>query len=282
LNPIVLNSILRKEEITDMNRNYSRLWNCLALGALVLMIAGPISHTANAAEQPANPDPPFSWGGLYAGVHIGYGWGNADTRVTPMPSATTFINLAPQTQSPDPEGVLGGAQVGFNWQRGPLVLGVETDFSWSGMSGKKVRPIVQNNGTPFPGAGNFIRVEQNTDWFGTLRLRLGATPVSRLLVYGTGGLAYGRVNSSANTSFLPVGTEQYPGSVHTTKVGWTAGGGAEFALGRKWSVKAEYLYYDLGSESKVANPFPPLPPFHIRYVWEATAHTFNVGLNYRF
>ncbi len=265
----------------DMKTNFG-VGGCLVMGVLVLLIAGPISHTAYAAGQQPNPAPPFSWSGVYGGLHIGYGWGNADTKLTPGPSAAQFINLAPQTQSPDPEGVVGGGQIGFNWQRGILVLGVETDFSGSGMNGtKRISPIIQNNGTPFPGGG-FIRVHQDTDWFGTLRLRAGATPIPKLLLYGTGGLAYGRVNYSANTVFLPVGTEQYPASFSKTKAGWTAGGGAEFALTKRWSVKAEYLYYDLGTESKTASPVPPLPPFSIKYKWETTAHILNVGLNFKF
>jgi outer membrane immunogenic protein len=268
-----------------MKMNF-RVCGCLFLGALVLMIAGPISHTAYAAGQQANPAPPFSWGGVYAGLHVGYGWGNADTELTPLPSAAIFVNLAPQTQDPNPNGVVGGLQAGFNWQKGILVLGVETDFSGSGMSGtNRTSPIIQNNGTPFPGAG-YIKVHQDTDWFGTLRLRVGATPIPKLLLYGTGGLAYGRVNYSANTNFLPPGTEQYPASFSKTKVGWTAGAGAEFALTKRWSVKAEYLYYDLGSESKTADPVPPFPPrfppYQIRYKWDTAAHILNIGLNFRF
>ena len=263
----------------DMNKN-SRLFGYLVLGTLVLMIAGSISCPAYAVQQNDSTNSAFSWEGVYIGPHIGYGWGDADTRVSPLPDAATFVNLAPTTLSPNPDGLLGGGQLGVNWQRQPLVFGVEKDFSWSGMSGSDVvSPITQNNGTPFLGT---ITTHQDTDWFGTLRGRVGFTPTQKVLIYGTGGLAYGRVNYSADTDFRPQGTIQYPADFSKTNVGWTVGGGAEIALGKGWSVKVEYLYYDLGRESFTANPSPANPPFQVAYKWDTAAHTMNVGLNYRF
>ena len=261
--------------------NVTRLCKWLAAGALALIATGSISQTTYAADSA-----PFNWSGVYVGLHMGYGWGAADTTLTPQPTADIFIVLAPQKQSPDPRGVLGGAQIGYNWQKGIFVIGGETDFSFSDMKGTTViGPITQNNGTPFPGAGNNITVHQDTDWVGTVRLRVGVNPAPKVLLYGTGGLAYGRVNYSANTDFRPVGTEQYPASVTRTKMGWTAGAGAEFAINRNWSVKTEYLFYDLGSESATANPVIPFVPpeaFRIGYKWETAAHTGRIGLNFRF
>ncbi|MEP6707537.1 MAG: outer membrane beta-barrel protein [Pyrinomonadaceae bacterium] len=109
----------------------------------------------------------------------------------------------------------------------------------------------------------------------------------RILIYGTGGLAYGRVNNSANSDFRPgVPTSilffQYPASLSTTKTGWTVGGGGEVGLNKHWSLKFEYLYLDLGNQSFTANPVPANPPFQVAYTWETKAHTFNTGLNFRF
>lgn len=225
----------------------------------------------------------ISWQGLYAGVHFGYGLGNGDTTINPLPTAAIFINLAPQNQNPNPQGILGGVQVGYNYQMGKFVIGAETTFSLTDMRGTKtVSPITQNNGTPFPGAGNNISTHESTDYFGTVRLRAGAAPVPKLLLYATGGLAYGQVQYEANTDFRPVGTEQYPASFSKFKVGWTAGAGVEYALIRNMSIKAEYLYYNLGDESVTANPVPPLPPFGIEYTWKTQAHIFNIGLSYKF
>ncbi len=105
-----------------------------------------------------------------------------------------------------------------------------------------------------------------------------------LLVYATGGLAYGDVSYSANTNF--VGGEEFPASFSTTKVGWTLGGGVEYAVSKCWTVKAEYLYMDLGSESAIANPTLPYPPgypaFQEGYTWKTTANIFQIGMNYKF
>ncbi len=116
---------------------------------------------------------------------------------------------------------------------------------------------------------------------------MGITPTPRLLIYGTGGLAYGHVNYSANSDFRPgVPTQilffQYPVSLSKTKTGWTVGGGAEVGINKHWSWKAEYLYYDLRKESLTANPVPANPPFQVAYTWETKAHTFNAGINFRF
>jgi outer membrane immunogenic protein len=225
----------------------------------------------------------YSWTGIYVGVHIGHGSGTSDTTFNPLPTATQFVNLAPQTLAPDPSGALGGGQFGANWQHGHFVLGAEFDFSASGMDGTKtITPITQNNGTPFPGAG-FVSAHQDTRWVSTLRPRLGVTLVPRLLVYGTGGLAFAYVHESAITDFRPVGTTQYPAAINGTKKGWVGGFGAEIGLTRRWSVKGEYLHYNLGTDSQTVNATPLLPPFQVAYTFgDTTANIVNFGLNFRF
>ncbi len=227
-------------------------------------------------------DSTFNWTGPYVGVHMGYGVVNADPGTKPLPDAATFINLAPASQSLHAKGVLGGVQAGYNWQMGCFVLGIEADFSGSGMSGTSTQsPIIQYDGTPFPGDG-YLRTHLETNWFGTVRPRLGYTVLPNLLIYGTGGLAYGNVSFSGTTNFLPPGNEVYRGTIDDTKVGWTAGAGAEYALSKKWSVKAEYLFYDLGSASVTADPSLPNPPFQERYNVDTATHLIDIGLNYRF
>jgi outer membrane immunogenic protein len=257
--------------------------------ALAISVLAISSIGALAADLPMRtkapamvPIPIYSWTGFYVGGNVGYGWGNADTFVNPLPTAAIFVNLLPQTLSPDPKGVIGGVQAGYNWQAGKFVVGVEADIQGSDVNGNvSVNPIIQNNNTPFPGAG-FLASHQRLDWFGTARLRAGFTPVDRLLLYVTGGVAYGDVDYSAQTDFRPVGTEQYPAAFSRTKVGWTAGGGAEWAFAQNWSAKVEYLYMDLGSESTIANPVPPLPPFQVGYSWKTQEQIVRVGVNYKF
>ncbi|MFZ2445489.1 MAG: outer membrane protein [Syntrophobacteraceae bacterium] len=246
---------------------------CLLSLACVLLFG----QTCPAADGEAA----FNWTGPYVGAHVGYGWGNADTSFTPRPTAADFGALAPTTLSPKPNGVVGGIQAGYNYQMGCFVVGIEADFSGSGMSGSKtVSPIKPMSGDPFDG---FLKAQQEINWFGTLRPRVGYTVIPTVLLYGTGGLAYGEVSYSANTSYLPAGAfSSYPASFSTIKVGWTAGGGVEYAIAKNWTVKAEYLYMDLGSESVNANPIPSNPPFRVGYNWESTSHIFNIGVNYKF
>ena len=252
-----------------------------------LLVSRSESGAMTAATGSAKPNSPvpastsYDWTGGYAGVHVGWGWGRANTTFTPLPTAVQFISLAPTTLRPEPSGFNGGAQGGYNWQTGHFVIGGEADISWSQMSGTtRVTPIIQNNGTPFPGTG-FLTTHQDTKWFGTVRPRAGAA-FGRVFLYGTGGLAYGRLTNSANSDFRPGGTVQYPASARGWKTGWTAGGGAEVGINRHWSWKAEYLYYDLGDQSLTGNPVPANPPFQVAYGWETRAHTFNTGINFRF
>ena len=289
-------------------RNSLSGWLTVRALAVVLVVAVPIltsgqekndrSTAPNATERsdalfspsesgsakPNNPAPSatsYTWKGGYVGGHIGWGQGRANTTFTPLPTATQFIDMAPTSLRPNPSGFSGGAQGGYNWQTGHFVVGGEADISWSRMSGTAtVTPINRNNGTPFPGSG-FLTTHQDTKWFGTVRPRAGVA-FGRVFLYGTGGLAYGHVNYSANSDFRPGGTIQYPASLSKTKAGWSVGGGAEVGISKHWSWKAEYLYYDLGNQSFTANPVPANPPFQIAYGWKTRAHTFNSGINFRF
>jgi outer membrane immunogenic protein len=234
------------------------------------------------APEPA-PVPPvssYSWKGPYIGGHLGYGWGRANTSFSPLPTAAQFINLAPTTLKPDPNGIFGGLQAGYNLQRGRIVAGVEGSFSGSRMSGTNVVVgFTQNNGLSWNGS---LTAHQDTRWFGTFRGRAGFTPTSRVLLYGTAGLAYGHVHYSANADFRPQGPVQYPSVSTQTKTGWTAGAGVEVGLHKYWSWKAEYLYYDLGKQSLIGNPIPANPPFQVTYAWQTKVHTFSTGVNFRF
>lgn len=245
------------------------------LAAFMLIFA----QTAPAAESTSS----FNWTGPYLGAHIGYGWGNADTGFSPLPSAARFAAPAPVTLSPDPGGIVGGLHGGYNYQMGRFVVGIEAGLSGSGISGTRtVSPIIQNNGAPLPG-GAFLSAHQRIDWFGTLRPRFGFTVTPSLLVYGTGGLAYGGVSYSAITDFRPSGGASfYPASFNSTKFGWTLGGGLEYAILKNWTVRTEYLYMDLGSESAIAASGVPNPPFRVGYNWQTTAHILNIGVNYKF
>jgi outer membrane immunogenic protein len=239
---------------------------------------------AIAADMPVKavrlaPAAVYNWTGFYVGGNIGYGFGKGDTDVGFVPAA---FDATPFSVRTDPKGFVGGAQAGYNWQNSALVLGVEADISYANLRGDGVSApvIAQSNGLPI--VDSFHQAHQETNWLGTARLRLGGTPVDRLLVYATGGLAFGDVKSSAVTSFGG-GAVVYAGSASDTKVGWTIGGGIEWALMGNWTAKAEYLYYDLGSQTVTAIPQPLFPQnFHVISTFETKANIARFGINYKF
>jgi len=262
--------------------------NLLAKGDVtpfaMLTAVAPVA-TASAMPAPPPPSSGFNWTGFYVGLNIGHGANDTKTSVNPLPSAAIFVNLLPQTFSLDPGGAVGGAQMGYNWQHGHFVFGVEGDIDAAGIDGIIVQsPIIQNNSTPFPGAGNNIRLHYRTDAVSTVRPRIGFVLGSRFLIYGTGGLAIAHNGFSANTDFRPVGTEQYPANLSKIQKGWAAGGGAEVAVAWGWTVRADYIRYDVGSLPSVnANPVPPLPPFQVNYTWKTdSANLVRFGVNYKF
>ena len=104
-----------------------------------------------------------------------------------------------------------------------------------------------------------------------------------LLLYGTGGLAYGHVEASANTQLFNAEpfTLESPASVSKTKVGWTAGAGAEWMFAHNWSAKLEYLYVDLGNESAIGN-FTPVIVAKVGYTWNFRENIVRAGVNYHF
>lgn len=303
-------------------KNFKGFSGWLALGALAMTVAGPVYASgqqtveeksdqklvqqspdkdvvlvafAKPAPAPAATSdapmytPPsmasgsYRWTGFYLGVHIGHGAGQANAAFNPLPTAAQFVNLAPVLVAADPDGTIGGGQFGFNLQRGRFVFGGEFDISASGMSGSHhITPIIQNNGTAFPGAG-FLQSNQDIDWLASLRPRVGVTLVPRLLIYGTGGLAFGHVSEFATTDFRPVGTTQYPVFVDRVKKGWIAGAGAEFGLTKRLSVRGEFMRHRLGTDAKTVNAIPALPPFQVGYRFGTTgADVFDFGVNYRF
>ena len=134
----------------------------------------------------------------------------------------------------------------------PLMIGGETDFQDSGMSGSQVAaPPLSLVGFP-PCTDCSFNATQSIDWFGTTRVRLGI-PLDNLLVYATGGLIYGDIKTSQSITFGS-GSGNYAGTTHNMRVGPTAGGGIELLVTGPWAARLEGLYYDLGTVRNVAQP----------------------------
>jgi len=260
------------------------------LGGMV--VAAALSGSALAADLDARTytkapavAPISNWSGLYVGGNLGYGWGDGNTDFSFLPTPAEFGINNNTTLGARSSAVIGGAQLGYNWQIGSLVTGLEADIQGSGIKGS-ARAIPTVLGTAFPDPRSVISSEQKLSWFGTVRGRVGVTVTPDLLLYGTGGLAYGRVDASANWRFdLERVHAQAPASVSKTKVGWTAGAGAEWMFARNWSAKLEYLYVDLGSASAIGDETANVQldrNFKVGYTWHARENIARVGVNYHF
>jgi outer membrane immunogenic protein len=251
------------------------------LGGMVVVAA--LSGSAFAADlpprgydkAPAMASPVTNWSGLYIGGSVGYGWGNGNTAFSFLPTSFEVGNTALDTTS---KGVTGGAQIGYNWQMGAIVAGLEADIQGSGIKSSKQSPFFDTDGNRFI-PGQFLSTEQKLSWFGTVRGRLGATVTPDLLLYATGGFAYGHVDASANTFFRSA--SQYPASVSQTKAGWTVGAGAEWMFARDWSAKVEYLYLDLGNASAIGRS-ALLPNSEATHTWKTRENIVRAGVNYHF
>jgi outer membrane immunogenic protein len=202
-------------------------------------------------KAPVYVDPGYNWSGFYIGGNLGYSWGRAATdgiqtgtqsvsefaaisgALRPGFPVVTPLATTPVTGRANVNGVIGGGQAGYNWQRGSWLFGLETDIQGSGERGSSDVCLVAGCAT---GTGLFT-ANYKLDWFGTARGRIGILPADRVLLYATGGLAYGGV--SATAPLIPL-------SWGSTRAGWTVGAGAEVAIDQHWSVKLEYLYMDLG------------------------------------
>jgi len=202
---------------------------------------------------PAPPAPAPVWTGFYAGVNLGGGW-NTNTGRSSIwyPDAINGGNtLWTQNSGNGFGGVLGGAQVGYNYQFKNIVSGVgavvgaEADFQGTNMVGgaaPKAAGLVNIPANYAPATGyqtviGYQNAQKAVPWFGTVRGRLGLTIWPSLLVYGTGGFAYADVSRNGGLLGFNNGS--------ATQTGWTAGGGVEWMFMPNWSAKAEYLYTDV-------------------------------------
>ena len=254
-----------------------------------------LTASAIAADLPSRRAPPpivavpvFTWTGFYIGGNAGYAFSTQRPAATNGISAVTVGNVAAGFRPPfvalDQDGFTGGGQIGYNYQIGGLVIGLEADAAYTDLTAR--RGVV----TPAPGGLNTFR--QDLNFLGTVRGRVGYA-FDRVLVYGTGGFAYGDVDSRA-TFFSPAGAAQFIGGRAGIQTGWAAGAGIEYALPTSFSlfnssavtVKAEALYYDLGSQSVLIAGVPGVagaaafPGYRTRF--ETNGVIARAGINFKF
>jgi len=265
-----------------------------AMPAAALLLCSTAAFAADLPAYEAAPVvavPSFTWTGFYVGANAGYIWGDHDIK-TSGKDAATRLNVQNRLRPPrvgiDGDGWTVGGQIGYNVQldNSPVVFGVEADFNYTDID-EKARYAI----TPVPGAApGTIRssFKQELEYLGTVRGRLGYA-FDRVLVYGTGGLAYGKVKTSGtflNGSGAPAnaGLVGFSGSKSEWEVGYAVGGGVEFAVTDNVTIKGEYLYYDLGNSKLSVNRTAVAPAGQAGYnsKFENDGHLVRAGLNYKF
>src|SRR5580692_2170256 len=238
------------------------LFTAVSLG--MLGVLSPVQ----AADLPYAKAPPtvasvYDWTGVYVGAFGGGGFGNHNVNNS-TGSAVPFADFSANYSS---QGGLAGGEVGYNWQSGNYVVGVESDLFWSGIQGNDSSQIA--NGS-FTGVGGAVDAD-NWRWGGTLRVRGGFT-VDRWLMFFTGGYAFGEIQHT-NT---PVGggpVDQF----NVTANGLTAGAGFAYAITNNISAKFEYRYYNFMGYNR-SNP----PNGAIPYTTETTYSVVTLGIDYKF
>lgn len=220
--------------------------------------AAAVAGSASAADMPMPPPPPpvpvFSWTGFYLGGQVGYAFGHDSENINFLPAA--FFPF-----SNNPNGVIGGAHIGYNLQINQWVIGLEG--SVDGTTFSRTASITD----VFPA----IDTTASSDIQGTIRGRVGIA-WDRALLYATGGVFFAGIE----TSYYSGGLSD---SFSRTRVGFTVGGGIEYAVTPNWSVRAEYRFNDFGSFTDF--PFAAVPgaPFVTHDVIE---NQVQAGFSYKF
>jgi outer membrane immunogenic protein len=223
-------------------------------GAVALALLWSGTALADGYNSPSAAPRPFSWTGFYAGVNLGYGQHDDDVNFTADPVVFLpgiALRDIPRTMIVNNRGMLGGAQLGYNWQvGGNWLVGVEADFDWSRLDGA--------NSVTDVNFGIFnTTVEHKIDSFGTLRARVGLIALPNVLLYGTGGLAFGDTRLNLAVTNL-ASCALFPGCL------------------------TGYLYADLGSRSATVT-FAGGPPGNFYTASsEFQEHIFRTGVNFKF
>jgi high affinity Mn2+ porin len=281
----------------------------------ILLAAMAVTSTETGRAMPADDRVPakgraasaslYDWAGPYIGINAGYGFGKSQTNAF-FSDAVMASPLFAARASSKFDGVIGGAQTGYNWQSGIWLIGLEADIAATNQQATKTyfcpgtscNPTVAGFDAPV-GTWHYHKL----DWFSTLRGRLGVTVTPDALVYATGGAAVaeishvGTIFGSSLTPLLddngnpaldadgnPINTTSPAGTgflTHTTKTGWVVGTGIEVHLAGDWTGKIEYLHLDFGRDSIDTSNLLNATPLAVSLNSRIADDIVRVGLNYK-
>jgi len=221
-----------------------------------------------------------TWTGFYVGGDVGGLWSSNTATWTPLPSPLAFGAFG-QSRSNGGSSFVGGLHAGYNWQFVPTwVAGIEGDWSWTKASGSFSQIWALD---PPPGTltGSFTNMNSSLDWVSSLRARLGYLFFHNLLAYGTGGVAWSKIDYAANNS--NGGAYTTSAAVSRTQAGYTVGGGLEWAMTNNLLLRGEYLFYHFNSGPSVIAQSVAFPTFPSGYSWSSTnVSVARVGMSYKF
>jgi outer membrane immunogenic protein len=232
---------------------------CFSLALMTPLAAGAAELPVKA--PPAPVPPPFSWTGFYIGGNVGAGWSER--------TVNDDLFGVDITNQGNGATLIGGGQVGFNYQISNVVLGVEADFDWASNN--------NNTGNGAVIAGDTFQVTSNNTWITTLAGRLGYA-ADRFLFYVKGGggwignSGFTVTNVTTNTSVITSGA---------TDSGWLIGGGGEWAFNDNWSARIEYDYLGLNNRSLTVAPTVPVIGGDVFTLHDRNVQMVTVGVNYR-
>jgi opacity protein-like surface antigen len=230
--------------------------------------------------------PVWTWAGFYMGGNFGYSASRFNTDTRYVDGLGNLLSAS--GSSTRHYGALGGGQVGYNWQWGIWLTGLETDIDFahqrittgSGCSGSICNPAI----TAFDAPVSLIH-QHNLDWFGTLRGRMGVAATPDLVAYGTGGLAYGEIEHVGiiyGSDGITPGDAPNLFANRALRPGWVAGGGIEARLIGNVTGKVEYLHMDFGLDKAQAILPQNAMPVTVNFNSRITENLVRVGLNYKF
>jgi outer membrane immunogenic protein len=240
--------------------------------AFLLVACGLAGSGALADDLPAKAAPstaPMNWTGFHVGGHVGWGWIDQSATLKKVTGAAAVLDSNGKTYGLDHSGVLGGAQLGYDYQIQHWVLGIGGDFSWSGANGES-----KTEGALI--AGSTVDLKSKADWYATVTGRVGYT-WDDLLLYGKGGLAlthdvYGGFSTAS-------GVKDRVSDVSATRVGWTVGAGLEWAFAPHWSLFGEYDYLAFGTKNYT---FKGSAGAKSSFDIKSNVNQVKLGVNYRF
>ena len=292
-----------------------RDWNlrfCFTMSVAVMLSSAAVGAELGAGSTSAAP---YQWSRYYVGVDGGYGRVDPSVGWSGNPAAEAgYLSSGGLARSTtiNPRGFLGGLHAGYDHQLGRFIVGIETDLAYANIRGSGTSStgntiaLVDSSGQPLWSINNYSRYQssagQTLRALGGLRVRAGFLATDGVLIYGTGGLAYGRATLSASISNTGTNnewvassdgavfwTEQFPachdictsGSTSRWLVGTAVGAGLEYAFIDRWTARIEYLNYNLGTLS-VTLADPRIPAYAFNASGLLAGHVARFGLTYHF